>query len=257
MPFAFLNVLVCGVMFLGTLAMTWVGFHYARRRMQIAEEGGTSVSSVDGAVYALLGLLIAFTFTGATERFAGRRALIVEEANAIGTAYSRLDLLPEQAQPAMRDRFRRYLDARLETHSQVASSDEGRAANDRAMALQGEIWKEARVGSLPGAQAECGLLLLPALNSMFDVATARVAAHDMHPPTTIFGMILALAWVSGLLLGHTLAGMKGRHRLHAVIYSAVLAATFFVIIDIEHPREGLITVDGADAVLHSVRDSMK
>ena len=151
MPFAFLNLVVSGVMFPGTLAMTWVGFHYARRRMQAAEGGGTSASSVDGAVYALLGLLIAFTFTGATERFAGRRTLIVEEANAIGTAYSRLDLLPEQAQPAMRDRFRRYLDARLETHSQVASSDEGRAANDRAMALQGEIWKEAR-GSLPGGK---------------------------------------------------------------------------------------------------------
>ena len=59
-----------------------------------------------------------------------------------------------------------------------------------------------------------------------------------------------------MLLGHTLAGMKGRHRLHAVIYSAVIAATFLVIIDIEHPREGIITVDGADSVLHSVRDSM-
>jgi hypothetical protein len=74
---------------------------------------------------------------------------------------------------------------------------------------------------------------------------------------TIFGMIIALTWVSGLLLGYTLAGMKGRHALHAVIYSAVIAGTFFVIMDIEHPREGLIRVDRDDAVLHSVRDSMK
>ena len=258
MSFVLWNLLVTGAMFLGTLATISVGFRHARRSMQRAEGDGTAVTTVDGAVYALLGLLIAFTFAGAAERFNGRRTLVVEEANAIGTAYLRLDLLPEQAQPALRDRFRRYLDARLETHTQIASSAAGRSANDRAIALQGEIWKEARAGSGAGAHSSCALLLLPALNSMFDIASTRVAVHELHPPMTIFGMIIALTWVSGLLLGYTLAGMKGRHRLHAVIYSAVIAGTFFVIMDIEHPREGLIRVDGRDdAVLHSVRDSMK
>ena len=257
MGFVLLNLAVTGAMFLGTMAMIRVGFHHARRRLQAVEGDGTSVSSVDAAVYALLGLLIAFTFAGATERFNGRRTLIVDEANAIGTAYLRLDLLPGQIQPAMRDRFRRYLDARLETHTQLASSPEGRAANARASALQGEIWAEARTGSDAAARLDCGLLLLPALNSMFDLAATRVAVHELHPPMTIFGMIIGLTWVSGLLLGHTLAGMKGRHRLHSVIYSAVIASTFFVIVDIEHPREGLIRVDRDDAVLHAVRDSMK
>jgi hypothetical protein len=257
MSFVLLNLLVSGGMFLGTLATIAVGFRFARRRMQVAEEDGTPVTSVDGAVYALLGLLIAFTFAGAAERFSGRRTLSVDEANAIGTAYLRLDLLPEQAQPALRERFRRYVDARLETHSSIASSAAGRAANDRAIALQGEIWRDARAGSAAAALPVCAMLLLPALNSMFDVATTRVAVHELHSPKTIFGMIIALTWVSGLLLGHTLAGMKGCHRLHAAIYAGVIAATFFVIMDIEHPREGLIRVDNDDAVLHAVRDSMK
>jgi hypothetical protein len=257
MSFVLLNLLVSGGMFLGTMTMIAVGFRYARRRMQGPEGDVTAVTSVDGAVYALLGLLIAFTFAGATERFSGRRTLVVDEANAIGTAYLRLDLLPEQAQPALRERFRRYVDARLETHSSIASSEVGRAANDRVMALQGEIWRDARVAAGDTARPDCGLLLLPALNSMFDIATTRVAVHELHPPKTIFGMIIGLTWVSGLLLGHTLAGMKGRHRLHAAIYSGVIAVTFFVIMDIEHPREGLIRVDNNDAVLHAVRDSMK
>ena len=60
------------------------------------------VGAVEGAVYGLLGLLIAFTFSGAGLRFDHRRSLVVEEANAIGTAYLRIDLLPEDAQPALR-----------------------------------------------------------------------------------------------------------------------------------------------------------
>ena len=54
---------------------------------------------IEGAVFALLGLLLAFTFSGAATRFEGRRHLIVEEANDIGTAYLRVDLLPADAQP--------------------------------------------------------------------------------------------------------------------------------------------------------------
>jgi hypothetical protein len=41
-----------------------------------------------------MGLMIAFTFSGAASRFDSRRQLIVEEANKIGTAYLRIELLP-------------------------------------------------------------------------------------------------------------------------------------------------------------------
>ena len=65
------------------------------------------------AIFALLGLLVAFTFSGAASRFDARRTLTVDEANAIGTAYLRLDLLPAMSQPALRDKFRRYTRARI------------------------------------------------------------------------------------------------------------------------------------------------
>ena len=71
---------------------------------------------MDGAVFAVLGLLIAFTFSGATARFDTRRQLIVEETNDIGTAYLRLAPLPADAQPPLRQAFRDYLAARIETY---------------------------------------------------------------------------------------------------------------------------------------------
>src|SRR6266513_2257041 len=71
------------------------------------------------AVFALLGLLLAFTFSGAASRFDTRRQLIVEETNDIGTAYLRLDLLPVDAQPGLCENFRGYVDARLEVYRKL------------------------------------------------------------------------------------------------------------------------------------------
>ena len=98
---------------------------------------------MDGAVFALLGLLVAFTFSGAASRFDARRHLIVEETNAIGTAYLRLDLLPASAQPALRDLFRRYLDSRLEVYRKLPDLDAAKAELARSTQLQGEIWSQA------------------------------------------------------------------------------------------------------------------
>ena len=79
---------------------------------EISRDAGgeqAGVGAIESAVFGLFGLLIAFTFSGAITRFDGRRQLVIEETNAIGTAYLRVDLLPTGAQPALRDSFRRYL----------------------------------------------------------------------------------------------------------------------------------------------------
>ena len=80
----------------------------ALQRVQIMEGGAAGVGAVEAAIFGLLGLLIAFTFQGASARFDGRREQIVQEANNIGTAWLRIDLLPASAQPGMRDLFRHY-----------------------------------------------------------------------------------------------------------------------------------------------------
>ena len=68
-----------------------------------------------------MGLLIAFTFYGAGFRFDARRNLLVREANAIGTTYLRLDLLPPDTQPELRQEFRTYVHVtagRIPEHSE-------------------------------------------------------------------------------------------------------------------------------------------
>ena len=80
----------------------------ARQRARLMEGAASGIGAVEAAIFGLLGLLIAFTFQGASARFDARRELIVQEANMIGTAWLRVDLLPAGAQPVMRDLFRHH-----------------------------------------------------------------------------------------------------------------------------------------------------
>jgi hypothetical protein len=107
MDLASLAALIAIALFLGILLLLDIGRRIGVRRLTDGPEGArVGTGTIEGAVFALLGLLIAFTFSGAGSRFDDRRALIVEETNYIGTAYLRLDLLPASAQPALRDLFR-------------------------------------------------------------------------------------------------------------------------------------------------------
>ena len=246
-------------LFLGMLLFLDIGRRIgARRRTQDPEGAGAGVGAVDGAVFALLGLLVAFTFSGAASRFDARRHLIVEEANAIGTAYLRLDLLPAGAQPALRDLFRRYVDSRLEVYRKLPDLDAAKAELAQSAKLQADIWNQAvAAGRLEGAPPPATMLLLPALNQMIDITTTRTMAGQIHPPMVIFLMLFGLALASALLAGYGMAGGKSRDWLHMLAFAAVLALAIYVIIDIEYPRLGLIRVDAFDQVLVDIRASMK
>src|SRR5262245_16840999 len=128
------SILFVGGLFCGMLLLLELGWRLGRRQGRDAEGGQAGVGAVEGAVFALMGLLIAFTFSGAATRFDSRRQVIVEEANAIGTAWLRLDLLPSAAQPALRDMFRRYLDARLAVYQKVPNLLAAQTELDKARA---------------------------------------------------------------------------------------------------------------------------
>jgi hypothetical protein len=246
-------------LFVGMLVLIDVGRRVGgRRRRQDAEGYRAGVGSVEGAVFALLGLLIAFTFSGAASRFDARRQLIIDETNNIGTAYLRLDLLPKNAQSAMREKFRDYVDARLAFYRKLSDMPAAMAEHDKANRLQGEIWNQAVAGSHEkGALPAAAMLLLPALNSMFDIATTRALAMQIHPPEIIFVMLFGLALASALLVGYGMADGKERNWLHMLGLAFVMSFAIYVILDIEYPRFGFIRVDGFDHALVELRESMK
>ena len=243
---------VAGGLFLALLVFIEIGYRIGRRKRHEKEAAGTG--AVEAAIFALLGLLIAFTFSGAAERFDHRRTLIVDEANAIGTAYLRLALLPPDARRDLEERFRRYLDTRLAAYRALPDVDAAMRGLESANAMQREIWDRAvaaSAGSMPAVSQ-----VLPAINEMFDISTTRTMAAMTHPPLAIFAMLIVLAALTGLLSGIAMASEK-RPWLHSIVYALALAGAVYVIIDMEYPRAGLIRVDSFDSVLDDVRKSMK
>jgi hypothetical protein len=199
--------------------------------------------------------LLAFTFSGAAARFDARRQLIVEEANAIGTAYLRLDVLPESARFALRGKFRRYVDTRLAVYRKLPDIAAAREEIAQANQLQTEMWNDAVAACR--IERSAAMLVLSALNAVIDIATTRTMATQMHPPMIIFGMLAGLALASALLAGYGMAAGQSRSWLHMVGFAAMMALAVYVTLDIEFPRFGLIRVDAFDQVLVDLRESMK
>lgn len=252
-----ISVLAAVGLFAGMLALLELGRRMGRRHLGRGDEGARAgLGAVEGAVFALLGLLVAFTFSGAAARFDQRRQWILDEANAIGTAWLRLDLLPASAQPELRELMRQYLDARLSAYEKLPNLEAARAELARASGLQARIWNRT-VAASQQAATPLVATLVPALNSMFDIATTRTAVVHVHPPLIIFLMLGVLALMSSFLAGFAMAAAHSRSWTHMLAFALIMSGTVYVILDLEFPRIGLIRVDAADRVLYEVRAGMK
>ncbi len=254
MDFAFTSILVPLVLAIGALAMLELGRKFGLWRLSRGDQA-TSGGAIEGAVFAIFGLLVAFTFSGAASRFDERRVQIGQEANDIGTAWLRIDLLPAEQQPALRDLFRRYLDARLATYRNAKDMEVAMGKVEEANRLQGEMWTKAIVACHQEPSPATTTLVLTALNAMFDTASARLVATRIHPPMIIFFLLVALAFVCAFIAGNGLA-LEHPNRLHAIGFAVVISATVYVILDLEYPRLGFIRIDAADQVLYDLRSSM-
>lgn len=149
MRFVILSSLWTIVLFLASLALLALGRRIGARRLAADPDGGSAGhSAVETAVFGLLGLLLAFTFSGAMKRFDDRRQLIGDEATAIATAYWQADLLQPAARTQLRDKLREYLDARLRAsrHPRLIEGGQEVLTSDvvkRTEALQAQIWRIA------------------------------------------------------------------------------------------------------------------
>lgn len=242
----------------GVIVLLEVGRRIGARRL--AKEGEAAAKgfgAIEAAVFALLGLILAFSFSGALTRFDARRHLIVAEANNIGTAFLRIDLLPADAQAPMRDLFRRYLDSRIEAYRKLPDMEAVKAELARSVKLQSEIWSLAVSSSQTSPTPQAMMLLLPALNAMIDITTTRTEAARIHSPLIIWVMLGALTFACALFAGYDMASRKHLNLFHSAAFAVVLAVTVYVIIDLEYPRIGLIQMSDSDQVLVDLRESMK
>jgi hypothetical protein len=204
-----------------------------------------------------MGLLIAFTFTGAASRFETRRSLIVQETNAMGTAWLRLDLLPQLAQPALRAEMRDYVDSRIRFF-RLLSTDRPAAAAESAKetGMQTKIWSGAATALQQQNSPAVTSLLLASLNEMIDITTTRQVALLTHPPLAIYLVLGFFVLASSLLAGYGMGKSGKRNWTHRLLFSATLALAMYVILDLDYPRLGFIRIDQMDHIMVDLRTTM-
>jgi hypothetical protein len=247
----------CLSLMAGMMVAFTLGRSAGIRHHAIDPAGARTISgAVEASIFALLGLLIAFTFDGAADRFEARRALITEEANAVDTAWKRLDLLVAADQATLRDDFRNYLDARLRYYAKLPNEAAGAPDLERAEQLEISMWTHAVDAAARAPMASAVTLLLPAINQVFDLSTDREMALKTHPPLAIYGLLICLALICASLAGHH-ASPSARHPLvMPLLFAGISSLAIFIILDLEYPRAGLIRIDSADVLLQELRRRM-
>lgn len=223
----------------GGLIASEAGYRLGRILGQSNEAFGRQFDVIRSATFAMVAFLIAFAFSGAGSRFVDRLDIIVKEANALGTAWLRADLLPEPQKSKLKTALKEYTADRV----QILSTDDWDEVQ-RLLAqvgdLQGRMWAQA----LDGAAGNAPLLalVLPPVNEVIDLHTTHLAAANRHLPLPILVVLLAMSALSLVLAGFGNGRVGRRFPLLDGIYAIVLAVALWMTFDLDRPRQGFIQI---------------
>jgi hypothetical protein len=218
-----------------------------------------SIGVVQGALFGLIGLLLAFGLSMAVGRYEHRRALTVDEANAISTVALRSALLAEPHRSTTLEHLADYSAAAVQFSETIPGSAQFRSADADLATIFTELWTTAStvvaadpIGTVPRLQLE-------ALNAMSDAHGVRTAALTNRVPDEVMALLVIAVMLSLGVLGVHLTVM-GRGLVSSLAAATVVVLILFVVIDLDRPHRGLITVPDTTLVelssqLHSASGS--
>ena len=244
MPSQLLDALPIPLVFLAFAIVTMVcyevGFRLGRWwqvRTPGEQEGPTGM--LVGSILALLAFLLAVTMGMAADRFDARRALVLAEANAIGTAYLRAGYLPEPASSQARELLRQYVPLRIV----VTDANDLQADIDQSNAILAKLWTVTE-GVARTNGSDVVAVYVESVNETIDLNESRVTAGIYsRVPETVVLLLIGGAALSLGMVGYS-AGLTGRRSLlSAVVLVIALGAVIMIVVDLDRPREGFIQVN--------------
>lgn len=216
------------------------------------------INGIQAALLGMLALLLGFTLSLSLQRFDSRSAAVVDEANAIGTAWLRAEFLPTSAREEARRRIEDYLDLRLETGAESTVKEEHRSrlmrkADEEVNAL----WSLARIAAEEDASPVRTGLFIQSLNEVIDSSSRREAALNRHVPEIVLLLLFVTFLMTGMVVGYS-SGIGGYRAFFATyIMVGLIVVLVFIVVDLDRPRRGVIQVSQASMaeLLESMRAS--
>jgi hypothetical protein len=214
-----------------------VGDSLRKKRRLMKEDERGDFALVVGATLTLLGLIIGFSFSMAISRYDQRKNYEEAEANAIGTEYVRVGLLPGGAATRVRDLLKKYTDQRVLSYTTRDTVKLRKIDVDTAQ-LQNDLWLAVE----EAAAVQPTPIVALAVSGMNDLLNAQgytQAAWWNRIPIAGWALMVAIAIFCNLLIG---LGAHQTDRLLFYVLPFVVSISFFLTADIDSPRRGIIHV---------------
>lgn len=206
---------------------------------------------------ALLFFLLAFTFGMSGERYDTRRKIVVEEANDIGTALLRSDLYPDSTRTLFRKDFKEYIETRISFYEAGADVKGVLKADSLSQVISAKLWKRACSLAKDPANLAATQQMIPALNTMIDVSTTRLAGEKAKVPESILVMLFFLALISAFYGGYS-EGRKGQiDWLVQIGFCLLVSLVVLFTLDLDRPRRGFVNLDLPNQTIIDLRKNFE
>ncbi len=238
------SVTIAVLLFATLILTTEATFHLGRQSIKKTTEAKKSqISAIQGSILGVLALLLGFTFSLSLQRYDSRSEAVVSEANAIGTAILRADLLPPAVQDDAKRSLQRYLDLRVRAGNiSLDHDDERMAIVQESNEVVVEVWQLAAQAATENPNPVTVGLFIQAVNEVIDSYGSRDAALGRHVPETVLFLLLGTLVMTASLVGYG-SGVSGhRASMATLVLYLLIVLMVFLIIDLDRPRRGLIEV---------------
>jgi hypothetical protein len=214
----------------------------AHRRSE--EEKESPVSAIAGSVLGLGAFVLAFTFALVANRFDARKELVMDEANAVRTAWLRSDFLPETDRAEAKAIIRRYLDSRI-AFVQSREADPERVASRlaEAEANLGRLWDVAVANARKDMNSDVAALYIESLNDVYSIHASRVAKGlQMRIPLGIWCVLLVVTCLGMMAVGYQTGIAGSKRSLARPILAVSFALVIAMIAELDRPHGRFIHV---------------
>lgn len=236
--------LIALVLFFALIAARELGGWIHRRARGTREGPGdeeTDKGLVLSGLLGLLALLTAFTFSLSLNRYEVRRAVVVSEANAIGTAEMRVRLLAAPDNARLSGMLQSYARTRLEYGMATAAGKPALAA--RSAVQRAQLQGAAVAALTPEARTPLAALVSPSINAVLDIGVEREALNAARVPGIIIFALILYNLLTAAMLGFALTGARARQRPATIMLFALLTLAIALILDLDRPQRGTIRID--------------
>lgn len=243
--YGYSSVAIAVILFFVIIICNEIGYRTGRFiQTRTDNEVKALTGSIQASILGLLALLLGFTFSMSMQRYDNRSIALIDEANAIGTAVLRVQLLPDEYQESATKLFQEYINLRVVIGKlDLTKLEERRVDNKKIAALQSELWKLAILATNVDPRPVTTGAFVNALNDLIDSQGKRNALLQMHVPEVVLILLSIVFISSGGIMGYS-AGLSGQ-RIFApiLLVSLLITLIVYIIIDLDRPKRGLIQID--------------